>query len=313
MKKILFILAMLPALISSQNLVQAEYFFDTDPGYGRGIKMNFAPTKEVNLGANLYTGLLSPGFHTLYYRFKDDSTGWGHTFTKNIFINEPVKKVVQSEYFFDTDPGFGKGIKMNFASTENVNLGANLYTGLLSPGFHSLKYRFKDEKGWGMTYHHNLYKPAIPKIARVIYAFNNSAEKMTIEIANPVHAVNSDFQLDVTSLAAGNHTLYLWVQNTQGVLSDTVILPIELMVNGLQSSPKPEVGIFPNPASDRVSFTDGIEVDEVILCDMQGKVVSTFKGTISHFAVNTLPNGSYLLIIKQKQKMCIQTLMVWRE
>ena len=311
MKRLLFLLTLLlPVLSMSQNLKQAEYFFDSDPGYGNGIKMNFNPSSSIKLSTNIYTGLLDKGFHTFFYRFKDDSLGWGNTYSRHVFINQTQDKLQQAEYFFDEDPGFGKGIKFTFSSADNIVLAANLYTGLIQPGFHTLYYRFKDEDSWGHTFCYNIYKPKKHKIARLIYAFDTDFQKYVKELSQPVYSLNENFSLSMEGLSLGEHTLHLWVQNTDGSLSDTISLKFNQVVDALDEFDVENVEVFPNPASNVVSFTGNILVREVIIYNTNGKKLNQINGDIKYVSVVDLPNGIYIFLIKTDSGIDLKTIAV---
>lgn len=295
-----------------RNLVQAEYFFDEDPGLGRGIKMNFGAKNAVTLSANLYTALLSPGLHTFYYRFKGDTHGWGQTFKQTVFINEPKRNLLQCEYFFDEDPGYGHGIKMNFTAGDTVNLVANLALKMVEPGFRTLYYRFKTEKGWGGTYAKNLFKPSVPGIARIVYAFDDSDEKNTIELANPLHAINDHFALDISALSAGAHTLHLWVQNINGYVSNKVSMEFNASVDMQEAKGLEPFRAFPNPASSFIEFSGDRLADEVLICNMQGAVIMKLAGSIARVDVSNLNEGTYLLLVKSQQKIGVELIVIRR-
>ncbi|MBC3542443.1 hypothetical protein H7U12_22385, partial [Rufibacter sp. H-1] len=101
-----------------------------------------------------------PGFHQLHLRFKDANGRWGMT-TARTFYKENLTTVVppgqlanvtKGEYFFDADPGFGKGTNIPLTpgkDLDNLTFAADVTA--LEPGFHQLHLRFKDANGrWGM-------------------------------------------------------------------------------------------------------------------------------------------------------------------
>lgn len=65
------------ALLAQPNITQAEYFFDTDPGFGNGIPINItSPSPNVVLNFTPNIAGLSEGFHNLYVRGKDANGFW---------------------------------------------------------------------------------------------------------------------------------------------------------------------------------------------------------------------------------------------
>src|SRR5262245_51798019 len=78
---LIVLLAFSPGIASSQpNLTRAEYFFDSDPGFGNGIAISI-PTASVISNANSSADIssLSPGIHQLFIRVKDASGNWSIT------------------------------------------------------------------------------------------------------------------------------------------------------------------------------------------------------------------------------------------
>ncbi|HVB03587.1 MAG TPA: T9SS type A sorting domain-containing protein [Chitinophagaceae bacterium] len=64
-------------LPAAGNLIQLEYFFDTDPGFGNGKKVTLpANTVDSNFNFAANFPLLSAGKHNIYIRAMD---GWGFT------------------------------------------------------------------------------------------------------------------------------------------------------------------------------------------------------------------------------------------
>jgi hypothetical protein len=97
----------------TQTINRAEYFIDTDPGNGSGTAVTVStPSANVNLNFNINTNALSTGFHTLGFRVKQNNGLWGHPSHTSFYITPltpSASNLVDAEYFFDNDPGFGSG------------------------------------------------------------------------------------------------------------------------------------------------------------------------------------------------------------
>lgn len=148
---------------TAQNLTQAEYFFNTDPGVGNATALSITAGGEVNSTFNISTQGLSPGFHHLFIRFKNANHQWSLAEGRIIYImatteQEPVPPLVESEYFFDTDPGVGNANPLSVTPGEDVDIATSIPTTGLDPGFHTLFIRFKnDEEQWGIAEGRTLY------------------------------------------------------------------------------------------------------------------------------------------------------------
>ncbi|MBX7053090.1 MAG: T9SS type A sorting domain-containing protein [Flavobacteriales bacterium] len=93
---------------SMQELVDAEFFFNDDPGFGNGNTIDLSDLAG-DTDYQLPVGNLSTGVHALYFRVKDAKGIWSLYDKEIIVITNPVgpNDLVQAEYYFDTDPGQG--------------------------------------------------------------------------------------------------------------------------------------------------------------------------------------------------------------
>lgn len=105
-------------IVSNGGLNRIEYFFDSDPGYGNGF-----PLENPNTGENTYTmsfESLDEGVHVLSVRVQDDVGHWSQTLSRPLYAIKPVGEIVAVEYFFDADPGEGKGIAVSIPNDLSV-------------------------------------------------------------------------------------------------------------------------------------------------------------------------------------------------
>lgn len=160
MKKIYALLFCIIAFVSNalcQQVISAEYFFDTDPGIGNGTVITFPADSNVsinNIPINV-TGL-PVGYHRIYLRVKDSNNVWSHYQQARFYVynNSPIipsvdtTKLVQAEYWIDTiaTPGTGNLITLNPKDTLFYN---DSIPGLqLDSGGHVVSLRVKDSKGF---------------------------------------------------------------------------------------------------------------------------------------------------------------------
>lgn len=131
-----------------------EYFWDEDPGFGNGTPLNIAPDQEVSVdNMEVSTEGLSTGDHQLYVRAYG-YTGWGPTiqFVVRVQPDESEFVVNGAEYFWDEDPGFGKGTPIAIADGQEVStVGLGLSVDGLSVGEHQLFVRYRSPQGWSPT------------------------------------------------------------------------------------------------------------------------------------------------------------------
>lgn len=130
--------------VSSGDLSRLEYFFDTDPGYGCGF-----PLSSPNTGTNTYTMSFEstpPGVHVLSLRAQDDAGHWSQTLSRTIYILEPCGGITYVEYFFDDDPGEGKGITAQLPENLSAPFAFEVSVDNLTIGTHQFCVRAKSSK-----------------------------------------------------------------------------------------------------------------------------------------------------------------------
>ena len=154
-----------PAVPRPVNVVQAEYFWDSDPGPGNGTPLpaadgNFDETVESLLTSGI-PAPLAPGGHTFNARVKGGDGQWGPLFGTVVEVFVPavprLVNVVQAEYFWDSDPGPGNGTPL-LATDGSLNetLEALIRDPVATPGTfgpHKFHARVKDAAGnWGPVF-----------------------------------------------------------------------------------------------------------------------------------------------------------------
>ncbi len=138
------------------NVTKAEYFVDTDPGFGNATNVSVsAGTNIANVAIPIDIGSLSKGLHNIYLRTRDINGTWSLT-NRWLFFKDIARDNVQGgEYFFDTDPGFGNGTAIPYAGPLGTNVAdfsfaANIAG--LPNGNHHLFIRTREENGkWSLT------------------------------------------------------------------------------------------------------------------------------------------------------------------
>jgi hypothetical protein len=145
------------------NVVQLEYFIDSDPGFGNATAIPFAPGTDISsLNANINITGLIPGVHRVFIRSKDGAARWSLT-NLSVFDNSSLPPyptspaaappIANMEYYIDTDPGFGNATPLvvpgNSGDISNYSVAVPL-SGNLSLGTHNLFIRSK-QNPWSIT------------------------------------------------------------------------------------------------------------------------------------------------------------------
>lgn len=133
------------------DLARLEYFFDIDPGYGKGY-----PLQNPATGTNVYQmsfNAVEAGAHVLYIRAQEKSGVWSPTMSRPLYVQNPSDgNIVALEYFIDdADPGEGKAIAVGLPTSFSEPFSFDVTTDGLTIGEHLLNVRAKDETGkWSM-------------------------------------------------------------------------------------------------------------------------------------------------------------------
>ena len=226
---------------SNPNVEEFEYFFDTDPGCGRGTVTMYGgttPTLERTFVVDMTA--LSVGAHRLYMRSRDSNGRWSLPYAKllhvfNDVIPASTPDIAALEYFVDNDPGRGLGTVVDVSAGNSYagSLAVNL-TGM-TPGSHRVYFRTRDSNGkWSLPFCKTVHLIAdvpvasIPNITALEYYVDNDPG-FGSGIAIPVTAsqqVSVEYTADLSSLSAGEHRLYVRARDANGrwsiVYTDTV-------------------------------------------------------------------------------------------
>ncbi|MDL2299897.1 T9SS type A sorting domain-containing protein, partial [Bacteroides sp. OttesenSCG-928-E20] len=126
-------------------------YIDIDPGWGKAISTTL-PAADGTLTFVAKLNEVTDGFHVLSIRTKDSFGSWSHT-VSHPFLKTSSLKVTALEYFFNTDPGEGKGIPVTIEQPAPYlkDFVFNVDTSTLSEGEYTLHVRGKNEDGvWGL-------------------------------------------------------------------------------------------------------------------------------------------------------------------
>jgi Secretion system C-terminal sorting domain len=151
--RLLFLLLLFFAVAANaqNSVVNAEYFFDNDPGAGSGVGVTLTPNTIVSASQLASVTILSPGRHVAYVRLKSQQGGWGAPVGTAVTISEPPtgeSTITGAEYFFDTDPGIGLGQSLLLASGPTIAVQQSVSDLELARGRHTFHFRMKD--GFGL-------------------------------------------------------------------------------------------------------------------------------------------------------------------
>lgn len=222
--------------VTNPLISEAEYFFDTDPGFGQGTSVPVNPNAaNAILDFAIDLTSLPDGFHHFYARVKDTDGLWSLA-SRRPFMKQSVTPVnaqlTEIEYFIDTDPGFGQGTSVPInPNVSNATLDFVVDLTTLPDGFHNLFVRAKDTEGlWSLTPKRSFVKQSIApgnqQLTGVEYFFDTDpgfGMGTAIPITPSTDVTITSHIIDITALADGLHKLFIRAKDEGGVWSLTNI------------------------------------------------------------------------------------------
>jgi gliding motility-associated-like protein len=218
-------------IISDADLVNLEYYIDTDPGFGSGTAVTIPSTNSIDLLEAIPTGSLTPGFHVVHFRAQDSDNEWGQREARPFFVTTQAlvsnANISQLEYFIDTDPGIGAGTSVTVTSANTIDVTELIPTGSLLAGFHTLNVRPIDSDGaWGLTETRPFFVATTglvsqASITAIEYYFDTdpglgNATDLSFASATSLDIISS---IPTGALSVGFHTLNIRAQDSDGAWS----------------------------------------------------------------------------------------------
>ena len=210
--------------VAQPSVNKVEYFFDSDPGYGKGMQVD-GVAEGTNNCVLSFEGL-SEGAHILSVRIQDGSGRWSATTSRLFYMIPSYNGVAQPlvnkvEYFFDSDPGYGKGMPVDDVAEGTNNCVLSLEG--LSEGAHILSVRAQDKSGrWSATTSRLLYTIPSYQIVEMEYFFDsdNPVEGSGTKVVLPDPLTREmSFEVSVDGLDIGEHQFLLRVKGQDGLWS----------------------------------------------------------------------------------------------
>jgi len=214
------------------DIVQIEYYFDNDPGFGNGMQVSISYDSIVDVDFNADLSTIAVGYHKLFIRTKDSDGKWSLDFLQDIYKADTpsggqlLPDIVALEYYFDTDPGFGNGEQVSLTSDSLVDVNFDADLSLVEVGYHKLFVRTKDENDkWSLIYKQDIYKAdtpsggqLLPDIVDLEYYFDTdpgfgNGEQVSLTSDS---LVDVNFDADLSLVEVGYHKLFIRTKDENG-------------------------------------------------------------------------------------------------
>ena len=242
---LILILFMGVQLLTAQNIIKAEYFFDTDPGAGKAILLSFnreeqsvnQTFEEINIAH------LSAGFHKLVVRVMDENGIWSLNQSSNFYVNQkptiPENQITKIAYFTDNDYDNVKYVTIDPENSIENTIQLNVNT--LAKGFHSLFVRGQSTNGdWSLIKVVKFYiienKTTLNIIPtkKIEYYFNktgiDSATPIEFIVENNIAIAIDSVLLENLNLVQGRYNILARTQDEAGRWSLTNYSAFDLCV-----------------------------------------------------------------------------------
>lgn len=211
----------------THHLASAEYFIDTDPGFGLANPLNITTgggTINQTVAIDMTPHNLSQGVHTISLRVKDDNDNWSLTHTKTFLVlgssTGGGNSIADVEYFIDSL----KQDKSNLVSTGiTANNDEQITIAIpqnVPQGVHTVAFRVKDNQGKYSLFHTKTYLvlgsgTGGNTLSKIEYFFDTdpgfgSGTQVDYTAAE---GATQMIDIDVSSLSAGVHVLNVRVKN----------------------------------------------------------------------------------------------------
>lgn len=223
--------------VQAPKIVAREYFIDTDPGAGNGTFASFTASDSVSESIlSISTSGLAGGPHALYIRYRDSVGKWGPCnavfFTVTGMATPPENqspRLVEGEYYVDTDPGAGNGTPILYAAADSISdVITSIPTTGLAAGPHILYIRYADSAGkWGqpqtaafaISGYAGPAEASAPRLARGEYFIDTDpgiGNGIPLAYAYADSIADTIADIATTGLVSGVHTLYIRYADSAG-------------------------------------------------------------------------------------------------
>ncbi|MCO5252200.1 MAG: PKD domain-containing protein [Candidatus Kapabacteria bacterium] len=209
------IIAFLPKFLISNEIVQYQYWLNSDFSQRVIIDIDAIDTSEVELQLNIDS--LLPGFHFIHMMFMDSNGIWSPPIVSYFLIpynfqDSTENTITACEYWFNND--FENRVNVEVQADDTLTLNQMIDVSHLLPGFHFFRQRFKSSGG--------IWSPPESFYFLIPYQFDTVSNYSLVEYdywfdddfdnRNTISISESDSidllkLIDVSHLCEGLHTL----------------------------------------------------------------------------------------------------------
>ena len=328
---------------TKNNVVSGEYFIDQDPGFGAGTAINVSsPDTVVLQNFNAAVTGLPEGFHKLYGRFKDTYGNWSQTFRRNIeVIKDENNKVINGEYFFGTDNGFGNCSTVVLATpSADGTFTFIIPAAQVPPNADTLFVRVRDdiESRWSLT-RFTIVNTALPitllnftavkqlDIVKLNWQTTNEINTAVFNIQRSSDAIHFSNVGVVNAKNEKGVNNYFYDDNIAGISAAKIYYRLQEVdidarmtysdvVTIIPDETTAGYAIYPNPAKDyfniNASKPEDLNGAEMSITDLSGHTVleqTLMPSASQKISIESLSKGVYFIKIVKPTGMVVRKLL----
>lgn len=202
-----------------------EYFWDQDPGVGKGQVLQRFTGTEALVETELDVGSLSAGIHVLGLRALNDGH-YSATYRRHFYVPSAEEQIARIEYSWDKDVAVGQGTAISFTRGTTIDLSRSLSTRSLTAGLHTLYMRAVSTNHFSATYTRQFYVPPTEhKVQAVEYFYDldpGVGQATRMDAVLTADSLTLAFDVSAAGLSEGVHHLGLRTL-TDGTWSATMV------------------------------------------------------------------------------------------
>lgn len=294
-------------LVAQNEIVEAEFYINEDPGFGNATPIDLTSAETINETLNASFGGLETGKYFAYVRVKGENDNWSLPLKMLFQVErEALADITAAEWYIGVDPGFGSATSIDISAGQTVEDLVSTDTDGLMAGRDFAYLRFQNANGsWSIPLKKGFMvndKFPLDVVAAEYFIDEDPGFGMGIPVAvNPDHFVSESYLAELSlDLEIGDHFLYTRVQNEEGTWSIQVVRSFSV---GTVSTEEEELlnstKVYPNPATDLLNVeNDVFGVLEVRLFDANGKAIDAVQLANGNLDLSGVTSGIYLLQIE---------------
>jgi PKD repeat protein len=211
----------------AQRIVRAEYFFDSDPGFGNATPLSVTAGDSVHIQTSVGLGSLQAGMHRIFVRVMDSVGVWSMYDAQSFYIYPEevfADPLMAGETFSGIEPPQGNGQAFTFTTADSIDHSFSVSAATTVAGKRAWYVRVKDAANrWSMYEKADVYVydsiSTNSSLSKAEYFFNTDpgpGYAVPVSFSTTDSATFNNLGLSVSGLAQGRHTLFIRFLNTYG-------------------------------------------------------------------------------------------------